>query len=63
VTSMEERNRRLAVSARNPQRRPVLTSCGRPPRADEAPPAPGRVFGTINSVVTGASFAFDTLLS
>src|SRR5258706_12017616 len=32
---MERRFLYLATPARNPQRRPVLTHCGRPPRADE----------------------------
>ena len=35
MRSMEERIRRRAASATNPQRRPVLTSGGRQPRADE----------------------------
>jgi hypothetical protein len=36
-----------------PTDQPVLTSLGRPSRADDAPPAPGAGFGTIVSVVTG----------
>ena len=35
MTSMEGRVLRLAIRARNPQRRPVLTLGGRPARADE----------------------------